>query len=82
MLIMIVGTALGGRVAHQGLPRTLHRMKRPPTPIFQALGQAQTSKLTLTSQESSANPAEAKYLEESLSSSGVLANLLSQSTSE
>ena len=45
-------------------------------------GQGQAFKLTLTSQESSANPAKAKYLEEYLSFSGVLANLLSQSISE
>lgn len=45
-------------------------------------GQGQAFKLTLTSQESSANPAKAKYLEEYLSFSGVLVNLLSQSISE
>lgn len=51
-------------------------------PFWGLRGQAQASKLTLTSQRSSANAAKAKYLGEYLSFSGVLANLLSQSISE
>lgn len=67
----------------QGVHCTLYGRERPPTPILGLIqGQAQASRLTLTSQRSSANPAKAKHLEEYPSFSGVLANLLSQSISE